>query len=256
MDYNFPHFRQVIDVDDEDQQHKLVHDPLLPPLPFETDHLGSNLEANNHQQPLMPLPAHDHDHANTVIMSAPSRSKRRKSSVEGGGKEEKEEEEKKKKMLHKDVEKQRRLEMTSLYSSLRSLLPIEYLKGKRSISDHIHQAANYIKHQERKIEELSCKRDQLKKLSSSSSTSNSSANNYIHDSNYMSIVSVRRCLIGIEVILEESGMVSVSRVVGDLVTEGLNVVSTVSAKVNHRMVHTIKAEVWLITTRSVSISIS
>ncbi|CAN1332735.1 Transcription factor bHLH36 [Linum perenne] len=159
-------------------------------------------------------------------------------------------------MLHKDVEKQRRLEMTSLYSSLRSLLPIEYLKGKRSISDHIHQAANYIKHQERKIEELSCKRDQLKKLSSSSSTSNSSANNYIHDSNYMSIVSVRRCLIGIEVILEESGMVSVSRVVGDLVTEGLNVVSTVSAKVNHRMVHTIKAEVWLITTRSVSISIS
>ncbi|CAN1332739.1 Transcription factor bHLH36 [Linum perenne] len=193
----------------------------------------------------MPLPAHDHDHANTVIMSAPSRSKRRKSSVEGGGKEEKEEEEKKKKMLHKDVEKQRRLEMTSLYSSLRSLLPIEYLKGKRSISDHIHQAANYIKHQERKIEELSCKRDQ-----------NSSANNYIHDSNYMSIVSVRRCLIGIEVILEESGMVSVSRVVGDLVTEGLNVVSTVSAKVNHRMVHTIKAEVWLITTRSVSISIS
>ncbi|CAN1332738.1 Transcription factor bHLH36 [Linum perenne] len=201
----------------------------------------------------MPLPAHDHDHANTVIMSAPSRSKRRKSSVEGGGKEEKEEEEKKKKMLHKDVEKQRRLEMTSLYSSLRSLLPIEYLKGKRSISDHIHQAANYIKHQERKIEELSCKRDQL---TSSSSTSNSSANNYIHDSNYMSIVSVRRCLIGIEVILEESGMVSVSRVVGDLVTEGLNVVSTVSAKVNHRMVHTIKAEVWLITTRSVSISIS
>ncbi|CAN0841590.1 Transcription factor bHLH36 [Linum grandiflorum] len=216
-----------------------------PPPPVAA--VDSNLEANNHQQPV----------------SLPARSRRRKSTEreekeeEAKGNEEEEKEKRKlKKMMHADVEKQRRLEMSRLCSSLRTFLPIEYLKGKRSVSDHIHQAANYIKHQEEKIKELKVKRDELEKTcnviptttgNSSASASNSSANNHNHDEDEDKsavIISVTTCLIGIEVTLEICEFsVGVSTIVGALADEGLNVVSCISARVNHGMVYTIKAEV-------------
>ncbi|KAG9452105.1 hypothetical protein H6P81_005009 [Aristolochia fimbriata] len=160
---------------------------------------------------------------------------------------------KKKKIIHRDVERQRRHEMAMLYSSLRSLLPIEYLKGKRSISDHMNEAANYIRHQQKKIKELGEKREGLRRVvavsnniiaasgttSSSSSTTTNMSCSTDHDHvlmegrlifKYMRSVIVRPCWIGVEVLIsgfsrEEAPL---SRLLALLLEAGLHVVSCTS----------------------------
>ncbi|XP_068636303.1 transcription factor bHLH118-like [Aristolochia californica] len=147
---------------------------------------------------------------------------------------------KKKKIIHRDVERQRRHEMAMLYASLRTLLPIEYLKGKRSISDHMNEAANYIKHQQKKIQELAEKRDGLRRIVSGSSGYGSSS----LEGRSTNVI-VRPCWIGIEVLVstlsrEEAPL---SRVIALLLEAGLDVVSCVSTTVNHFVVYTIQSEV-------------
>ncbi|CAK7337126.1 unnamed protein product [Dovyalis caffra] len=136
-----------------------------------------------------------------------------------------------KRILHRDIERQRRQEMTNLCTSLRNLLPLEYIKGKRAISDHMQEAVNHIKDLEKKIEELGIKRDELKNLSnlrvlvSNRENSNGCAPTCE--------VMIRSCLVGVEVVInggfEEQFLHS--RMMQVLLKEGLNVINSVSAKV-------------------------
>ncbi|CAI8604581.1 unnamed protein product [Vicia faba] len=140
----------------------------------------------------------------------------------------------KKKMIHKEVEKQRRQEMATLHDSLRSLLPLEFIKGKRSISDQMNTGVNYINHLKKNIKELTEKRDELKKLYNLSSLkSHASCSFSIHKNN---------TTVGIEITTREEG-VPLSKLLEQLQKEGLDVVSCFSTQVNGRLLHSMQCEV-------------
>ncbi|KAF8025101.1 hypothetical protein BT93_F2064 [Corymbia citriodora subsp. variegata] len=136
------------------------------------------------------------------------------------------------KRMHRDIERRRRQEMSTLYASLRSSVPLEYIKGKRATSDHISGAINYINHLERKIEELQSRTDELK-------SSNHSAR----------ALSVRPCLDGVEIIIRSAASdqdhnFPLSKVLQLLLEEGISVASCVSTRSSEMtFIHTIQSEV-------------
>ncbi|KAI3458234.1 hypothetical protein Pfo_014897 [Paulownia fortunei] len=150
------------------------------------------------------------------------------------------------KSVHRDVERQRRQEMAGLYASLRSLLPLEYIKGKRSITDHLHQAVSYIKHMQTKIEEMQMRRDKLKKLSNlpGAAVYAEDPNPNISDSS--NCVKVNLCRDGMEILISSSineESFPLSKVLADLLGRGLNVVSCISTRVDEWSLHKIQIEV-------------
>ncbi|KAK3220866.1 hypothetical protein Dsin_014836 [Dipteronia sinensis] len=152
-----------------------------------------------------------------------------------------------KKILHKAIERQRRQQMSKLNASLRSLLPLEFIKGKRSVSDHIHEAEKYIAHMKKNIQDLIVKRDKLIK--------------YLPDSDHQVLdhgnTSSENCLVnctvsvhpycgGVGIVVggdsrEESFLLS--RVLEVVVEEGLEVVRCVSHQTDEGIFHTIQSVV-------------
>ncbi|KAG6390160.1 hypothetical protein SASPL_151642 [Salvia splendens] len=126
------------------------------------------------------------------------------------------------------IEKQRRQEMTSLYASLRSLLPLQYVKGKRAVSDHMEQAVNYVNDMHKKIDELKRRRDMLKKPSSSVVGDGSQSSNSTN-----TCVEIKVLADGLmEIFISSSSNIQgegfpLSKVLEDLLKRELNVIDCV-----------------------------
>ncbi|XVF12395.1 hypothetical protein REPUB_Repub08aG0114200 [Reevesia pubescens] len=151
----------------------------------------------------------------------------------------------KKKLMHRDIERQRRQETATLYASLRTLLPLEYIKGKRAISDHMNGAVSYIKDLQKRIDELSAKRYELKKLSDNSSGFDQGMSSNDNDS-FTSSAVVRQSLDGVEVVISTgigARALTVPRVLAVLLEEGLDVVSCISTRIDGGLIHTIQSQV-------------
>ncbi|KAL5570140.1 hypothetical protein UlMin_026715 [Ulmus minor] len=159
-----------------------------------------------------------------------ARKRRRRKSVEKSTDSEK-------KKTHREIERQRRQEMSTLFVSLRSLLPLEFIKGKRSMPDHMKEAVSYVNHLKKKIKELEVKRNELKQLA---------CENGKFDSFSPSYFTINPSNGGMEIIISSSyseGGLPLSRVLKFLFEEGLGVLTCISSKVNNRFVHTIQSEV-------------
>ncbi|CAA0809505.1 Transcription factor bHLH36 [Striga hermonthica] len=145
--------------------------------------------------------------------------------------------------IHRNLERQRRQEMAGLYASLRSLLPLDFIKGKRSVSDQLHQAAIYIRVMQNKIEEMKTRRDKLKSLS---------GNGRVEGRNKSDVnnkVKVILCRFGLEILIMSTGQSSImplSKVCAYLLQKPeLTVVNCVSTRAGDEcsFLHKIQAEV-------------
>ncbi|XP_030533007.1 transcription factor bHLH36-like [Rhodamnia argentea] len=144
------------------------------------------------------------------------------------------------KKKHREIERQRRQEMASLCTSLRSKLPLESIKGKRSMSDHMNEAVNYIKHLQAKIGELSVKRDDLKSIHSLTALGSPSS-----DLSCSTTFKVNLSTESMEIVISRSigeKDLLLSTVLELLLQQGIDVVSCFSSRVNDRVGHTIHCE--------------
>ncbi|XP_050387882.1 transcription factor bHLH36-like [Argentina anserina] len=158
------------------------------------------------------------------------------------------------KIMRRDNERQRRQVMGIHTASLRSLLPLELIKGKRSISEQINEAVNYIKQLREKIQRLNTKREELRRVFKQYSSSAHDFNPEIEGNSgtksTSDIMVGPTCWGGVEIVVSTSNKncselegFALSGVLKALLAEGLSVVKCVSTTVNQRLFHTIQCEV-------------
>lgn len=117
-------------------------------------------------------------------------------------------------------------------------------QGKRSMSDHMNEAVNYISQLQNKIKELGAKRDELKKTNSIAlDPAESGTSSTVCPTTF---VMVRPCLGGVEIMVNssfaEEGL-PLSSVLQALLEEGLVVDRCVCTKVNERLIYTVQSQV-------------
>ncbi|XP_022141230.1 transcription factor bHLH36-like [Momordica charantia] len=143
------------------------------------------------------------------------------------------------KIMHRDLERERRKQMASLLTNLRSLLPLEFIKGRRSRADLVNEAVRYIEHLKGKISELHIKRDALKRV-------------YLDSLGYQNNESSSSCVVinpysgGLEIVISccfREEKLKLSGVMRVLLQQSTHVQSCASTKVNGRMFHTIQSKV-------------
>ena len=126
------------------------------------------------------------------------------------------------------------------------VLSLQYMlmdiQGKRSISDHMHEAVNYINHLQMKIQDLGTKRDELRNQSNMSACDSESGSSYKRSRH---CVIVSPCMDGVEILISggfKEGLL-LSKVMEVLLEEGLGVHRCVSTKVNEGLLHTMNCKV-------------
>ncbi|XP_018482233.2 transcription factor bHLH126-like [Raphanus sativus] len=153
----------------------------------------------------------------------------------------------KKKLLHRDIERQRRQEMATLFASLRDHLPLQYIKGKRAVSEHVSGAVNFIKDTETRIKELSARRDELSRETCYKSDPDLAGAASELGNSVPASVLVQPCVSGFEVVVSSNSLgpqtLPLSRVLEVLQELGLEVISSLTTRVNESLINTIRVEV-------------
>lgn len=114
----------------------------------------------------------------------------------------------------------------------------------KSISDHTNEAANYIRHLQNKIRDLSAKRDRLRRCSIGTSDHKGSSGSTVIS---RPAIHVHAFQTGVEVVVttqEEEGL-PLSRVLELLMEEEVSVVTCALVTVNHALIYTIRCEVLI-----------
>ncbi|KAI8546420.1 hypothetical protein RHMOL_Rhmol07G0115800 [Rhododendron molle] len=151
---------------------------------------------------------------------------------------------KRKKIIHREAERQRRQEMAALYRSVKNteIFGTES-EGKRSISDHMLVAVDYIRQLQKRVEEKGRKRDELRSSFEPSIDINAKSRCFPSCLNESVTVESSRAGFQITMSTAMGGGLCVSKVLDVLLREGLNVVSCISINVEERLHHVIDSEV-------------